>query len=405
MNIAILGLGTVGSGVIKLIEENRDKIIRLTGEELNITHAYVNNVAKERGLDLKDIVVTDDIELILNSPIDVVIEVMGGEVGTLSILEEFLRKGIHVVTANKDLLAVNIENLTNLANKHKAMLFYEASVAGGIPIIRSIEHSLNSNKLTEVLGILNGTSNFILSKMTLEGWSYEQALAEAQELGYAEADPTNDVEGLDAQRKIALLSRLAYDTVVNLQEVTASGISSVEVADLETAKQAGLVMKLIGKSAYDDDLRQLSISVQPVFLPSTHQLANVHNAMNAVFVKGNGIGEAMFYGPGAGSLETASAVVSDVMHLAGIKAGAATRENFTPFGAAEVVVDTAAASYYVRFEVGAAPVITKEGLVLHPLETEAGNVAITSPLVQEDFAAFSQVNELLAAYPIEGETW
>lgn len=401
MNIAILGLGTVGSGVINLIKENHDKINRLTGEELTITHAYVNNVHRERDLDLTDVVVTDDIELVLNSPIDVVIEVMGGTEGTLSLLERFLRKGIHVVTANKDLLALNIDHLTRLANEHKAMLFYEASVAGGIPIIRSIEHSLNSNHLTEVLGILNGTSNYILSKMTLDGWSYDEALTQAQTLGYAEADPTNDVEGFDAQRKIALLARLAYDTTVELDEVTVRGISSVEVADLEMAQQAGLILKLLGKSAYDRDRRQLSISVEPVFLPNTHQLANVPNAQNAVFAKGNAVGEVMFYGPGAGSLETASAVVSDLMHLAGIKRGAATCANFTPVGSAEVVADTAAASYYVRFEeAGTAGTVS-----LHPLETEAGNVAITSPLTQEEFAAFSQANKLLAAYPIEGATW
>lgn len=410
MNIAILGLGTVGSGVINLIKENQDKIKRVTGEELRITHAYVNNVQKQRDLDLTDVVVTDDIDLILNSPIDAVIEVMGGIEETRFLLERFLSKGVHVVTANKDMLALHIDDLTALANQHGAHLLYEASVAGGIPIIRSIEQSLNSNQITEVLGILNGTSNYILSKMTFEGWTYQKALTEAQSLGYAEADPTNDIGGFDAQRKIALLARLSYDTTVALDRIHVKGIDQVEVADLKTAQQAGLVLKLLGKSRYDLAAKQLAITVKPVFLPSTHQLANVHNAQNAVFVRGNAVGEVMFYGPGAGSLETASAVVSDVMHLAGSPAGEAKRANFMPFDKAEIIEDTSASSYYLRFEDNSRPdeaLLKQLEITLHPLDTtdEQAYVAVTSPMTADELTLLGETVNLIATYPIEGKMW
>lgn len=398
MKIAILGLGTVGSGVIELLQLNHEKIHQAIGGTLTITHVYVNNLTKQRSVDLTGVTVTDDIQTIYESDVDLVIEVMGGIDDTRAILAHFLTKGVHVVTANKDLLALHIDELSHLANQHQVTLAYEASVAGGIPVIRGIQTGLNSNQLTQVLGILNGTSNYILTRMTQDGWDYEAALTKAQELGYAEADPTNDVEGFDAQRKILLLSRLAYNKTLKLEAVKTRGISTVEVADLDYARQAGLVMKLLGKSAYDAPNETVSVNVEPVLLPTTHQLAHVNDAMNSVFVKGNGVGEAMFYGPGAGGLQTASAIVSDVMNIVTM----AQLKNVLPNQPANVVADETARSYYIR--------LTEKPSQLEWIsETltadDQAYVAITRVITPTELAKLAQAPTFITAYPIEGKEW
>lgn len=314
MKVAILGMGTVGSGVIKVFQENYEKIEAYVGEALEVTHVFGGTINNTHNADLTGITITDDIEEIYNSGVDIVVEVMGGIDFTYNIHKHFLSKGIHVISANKDMLAEHIDELAEIGNANKAQLSYEASSAGGIPIINSILYGFNANKITRVMGILNGTTNYILTKMTHEGWDYHEALEEAQKLGFAEADPTADVEGLDARRKITLLSRIAYDRKIVNDDVPVKGISQVEVDDIEIGKDAGLVMKLLGSSEFDGE--ELIISVEPTFLSMTHQLAYVNEAQNAVYVNGNAVGEAMLYGPGAGSLETASAVVSDLANTA-----------------------------------------------------------------------------------------
>lgn len=400
MNIAILGLGTVGTGVVELLQTNREKISGTLGETLTISHVYVNNLTKQRTVNLTGMTITDDINTIYNSDIDLVIEVMGGIDGTYQILQKFLKKGVHVVTANKDLLALHIDDLSQLANQQQVTLAYEASVAGGIPVIRGIQTGLNSNQLTQVLGILNGTSNYILTRMTQDGWDYQTALTKAQELGYAEADPTNDVEGFDAQRKIALLSRLAYEKVIKLDEVKQKGISSLELVDLDYARQAGLVMKLLGKSRYDVANQTVSVNVEPVLLPMTHQLAHVNDAMNSVFVKGNGVGEMMFYGPGAGGLATASAVVSDVMNIVTAKAQG---DNFVPTELAQIVEDQTARSYYVRLAEKPSG-LAWLGEILSQPEAEQF-VATTVVMTPAELSVLEKEATVLAAYPIEGKEW
>ena len=400
MNIAILGLGTVGTGVVELLQTNREKISGTLGETLTVSHVYVNNLTKQRTVDLTGMTITDDINTIYNSDIDLVIEVMGGIDGTYQILQKFLKKGVHVVTANKDLLALHIDDLSQLANQQQVTLAYEASVAGGIPVIRGIQTGLNSNQLTQVLGILNGTSNYILTRMTQDGWDYQTALTKAQELGYAEADPTNDVEGFDAQRKIALLSRLAYEKVIKLDEVKQKGISSLELVDLDYARQAGLVMKLLGKSRYDVVNQTVSVNVEPVLLPMTHQLAHVNDAMNSVFVKGNGVGEMMFYGPGAGGLATASAVVSDVMNIVTAKAQG---DNFVPTELAQIVEDQTARSYYVRLAEKTSG-LAWLGEILSQPEAEQF-VATTVVMTPAELSVLEKEATVLAAYPIEGKEW
>lgn len=362
MKIALLGLGTVGTGVVNVLEDNKEKIAGLTGETLTISHVLVNTIEKKRDVELQEAIITGNIEDILeDDTIDIVIEVMGGIEDTKNILNEFLEKGIHVVSANKDMLAEHIDELVETANKNNAQLLYEASVAGGIPIMHGLEHSLNSNRITKVMGILNGTTNYILSKMTIDGWDYDKALDEAKAKGYAEADPTNDVEGIDAQRKIVLLSRLAYGLTVDINEVPVKGISSVDIADIKNAADVNLTMKLLGKSEYDGN--SLAISVEPVLLPSDHQLSGVNYEKNAVFVNGNAVGETMFYGPGAGSLETASAVVSDLINV--VRSKDSKHKNFAPGAQADIKTEGHSGKYYIRLKSDGAD--DKIGSVLNDL--------------------------------------
>lgn len=341
--IALLGMGTVGSGVVNLIRENEDLIHSSTGVSFKITHVLVTDTTKTRTADVSGIRVTDDITEIENADIDLAVEVMGGIDSTKDIINKFLEKGIPVVTANKDMLAVHIDELENTAAQNNTVLYYEAAVAGGIPIIHTMLHSLNSNKISKVMGILNGTTNYILSKMAFDGWDYDDALKDAQAIGYAEADPTADVEGIDAARKTLLLARLAFDKKFTLDQVKLNGISTVDIKDIELAKSAGLTLKLLGVA--EDIEGKYNLAVEPIFVETTHQLANVHYEKNAVFVNGNMIGEAMFYGPGAGSYETASAVVSDMINSAVIQTAAKNvpEENGM---LSEELPDSA---YYLRF--------------------------------------------------------
>lgn len=346
MKIAILGMGTVGSGVIKVIQENQVEIQQFTNEAIEVSHVFAKTINNQHDADFQNVIVTENIDDILNSDVELVVEVMGGIDFTFGLHQKFLSKGIHVVSANKDMLAVHIKELAKIGDENKAQLGYEASCAGGIPIINALTYGLQANKVNRVMGILNGTTNYILTKMTQDAWSYDKALKDAQEKGYAEKDPTNDVEGLDARRKIALLSRIAYKQNLNVEDIPVRGISQVSVQDLEYAQAAGLTMKLLGKSEYHGE--KVQISVEPVLLPNNHQLATVNDAANAVYVNGNAFGETMFYGPGAGSLETASAVVSDVMNIAkfGFVGNLIVEEN------ANIDLVGEAASYFIRFAQG-----------------------------------------------------
>ena len=346
MKIAILGMGTVGSGVIKVIQENQVEIQQFTNEAIEVSHVFAKTINNQHDADFQNVIVTENIDDILNSDVELVVEVMGGIDFTFGLHQKFLSKGIHVVSANKDMLAIHIKELAKIGDENKAQLGYEASCAGGIPIINALTYGLQANKINRVMGILNGTTNYILTKMTQDAWSYDKALKDAQEKGYAEKDPTNDVEGLDARRKIALLSRIAYKQNLNVEDIPVRGISQVSVKDLEYAQAAGLTMKLLGKSEFHGD--KVQISVEPVLLPNNHQLATVNDAANAVYVNGNAFGETMFYGPGAGSLETASAVVSDVMNIAkfGFVGNLIVEED------ANIDIAGEAASYFIRFAKG-----------------------------------------------------
>lgn len=343
MKIAILGLGTVGSGVLKVIQDNQELIQKQIGEPIEVTHVFGKVLANIHDCDLTGIKQVEDIDALIEEDLDLVVEVLGGIEFTYEVHLKFLKKGVHIVTANKDMLALHLDELADLGNKNGAQINYEATSAGGVPIVNSLQYGLQANKISRVLGILNGTTNYILTKMTQDNWSFDQALEEATVKGYAEADPTNDIDGFDAQRKITLLSRLAYKKRVNIEEVPVKGIREVDVKDIGIAQKNGYIMKLLGLSEYDDE--HLEISVEPTFIPDTHQLAAVHEGMNGVFVNGNAVGETMFYGPGAGSLETASAIVSDVMNIAEF----GYVGNLLPTEQARITNDFSKHPYYVRF--------------------------------------------------------
>lgn len=312
ISVGLLGLGTVGSGVVKVIENHQDKLMHQIGCPVSIKKVLVKDVNKPRAVELKPEMLTTNVDDIISNPeIDVVVEVMGGVEETRKHLLTALRNKKHVVTANKDLMAVYGSELLSVAAENGCDLFYEASVGGGIPIIRGLVDGLASDRITKIIGIVNGTTNYILTKMTKERIAYEDALKKAQELGFAEADPTADVEGLDAARKMVILATLGFSMEVDLEDVKVTGISNISEEDLQYAKRLGYTMKLIGIAQRDGE--KVEVSVQPTLISDSHPLASVNDEFNAVYVYGEAVGQTMFYGPGAGSLPTATAIVSDIV--------------------------------------------------------------------------------------------
>ena len=315
LNIALLGLGTVGSGVVKIIEENRQQIKDTINKDIVIKHILVRDKSKKRPLNISQYHLTEDINDILNdNSIDIVVEVMGGIEPTVDWLRTALKNKKHVITANKDLLAIHLKLLEDLAEENGVALKFEASVAGGIPIVNAINNGLNANNISKFMGIFNGTSNFILSKMTHEQTTFKDALEEAQRLGFAEADPTDDVEGVDAARKVVMTSYLSFNQVIKLNDVKSVGISDITLADINAANSLNYKIKLIGKGTYENGY--VNASVEPTLIHKNHQLAAVENEYNAIYVIGDAVGDTMFYGKGAGSLATGSAVVSDLLNVA-----------------------------------------------------------------------------------------
>ncbi|WP_042352211.1 homoserine dehydrogenase [Bacillus massiliigorillae] len=312
ISIGLLGLGTVGSGVVQIIENHQDKLMHQIGCPVKIKKILVKNLQKDRGVIVNKSMLTDSADDILDDPeIDVVIEVMGGVEETRNYLLRAVRNKKHVVTANKDLMALHGPELLAEATRNNCDLFYEASVAGGIPILRGLVDGLASDRITKMMGIVNGTTNFILTKMSKFGSPYAEVLKEAQELGYAESDPTADVEGLDAARKMAILATLGFSMNIDLADVSVKGITSITEEDLVYSKRLGYTIKLIGIA--DRVGEKVEVSVQPTLLSESHPLAGVNDEYNAVYVYGEAVGETMFYGPGAGSLPTATSIVSDLV--------------------------------------------------------------------------------------------
>lgn len=316
VKIALLGFGTVSQGTFNLLQDNVDLITNRSGVTIEISKIFVRNPDKYTNITLPSTAqyVTNIDDVLNDESIAIVVELMGGTTFAKDCVEAALKHGKSVVTANKDLLAEAGPYLFDLAYKNNVDLRFEASVLGGIPIIRTLYDSLGGNRITELVGIMNGTTNFILSKMTDEGLSYGDVLKEAQDLGYAEADPTADVEGLDAARKLAILASISFNRRIFFEDVTVEGITNIDTEDISFGKEFGYNIKLIGIAK--ESSKGLSLNVYPAFVPLTHPLASVRGSYNAIYIKGNGIDDAMFYGRGAGSLPTGSSVVSDIMEVA-----------------------------------------------------------------------------------------
>lgn len=316
VKIALLGFGTVSQGTFNLLQDNVDLITNRSGVTIEISKIFVRNPYKYTNITLPSTAqyVTNIDDVLNDESIAIVVELMGGTTFAKDCVEAALKHGKSVVTANKDLLAEAGPYLFDLAYKNHVDLRFEASVLGGIPIIRTLYDSLGGNRITELVGIMNGTTNFILSKMTDEGLSYGDVLKEAQDLGYAEADPTADVEGLDAARKLAILASISFNRRIFFEDVTVEGITKIDTEDISFGKEFGYNIKLIGIAK--ESSKGLSLNVYPAFVPLTHPLASVRGSYNAIYIKGNGIDDAMFYGRGAGSLPTGSSVVSDIMEVA-----------------------------------------------------------------------------------------
>lgn len=314
MRIAILGLGTVGGGVIKLLQENWSIIHMKTGLNLELAKVLVRDASKPRP-GMEELPLTTDIDEILKDPtIKIVVELMGGVEPARTYMVEALKWGKTVVTANKDVVSEYGKDLYDACDIGDAELYFEASVGGGIPVIRPMKESLAANRMKMVMGIVNGTTNYILTQMSQLGRPYEEALREAQELGYAEPDPTNDVQGYDAARKMAILSSIAFMSRVKPGMVYTEGITRITPVDIAYGKQFGWVVKLLGIGKDVDGA--IEARVHPVFIPKEHPLAAVSGSLNAIFTQGDPVGETMFYGRGAGAGPTASAVVSDLIAAA-----------------------------------------------------------------------------------------
>ena len=314
IKVALLGVGTVGTGVYKLIQRRADVMVRTIGAEMEVSKILVHNLNKQReGIDAS--LLTDNWQEIINDPeIQIVVEVLGGIEPARTMILEALHAGKHVVTANKDLLAAYGKELLDAAEEKHCDLLFEAAVAGGIPIIRPLKQCLAGNEIDEVIGIVNGTTNYILTKMFEENMSFEEALAKATELGYAEADPTADVEGLDAGRKVAIMASIAFHSRVVFDDVYTEGITKITADDIAYAKEFDSVIKLLGVAHNTEG--GIEVGVYPMLLNKEHPLASVRDSFNAVFVHGDAVDDAMFYGRGAGELPTASAVMGDIIDVA-----------------------------------------------------------------------------------------
>lgn len=314
IQVALLGAGTVGTGVYKLLHRRAGVMEKTIGSELEIKKILVHNLEKKReGIDSN--LLTNNWQEILNDEeIQIVIEVMGGIEPAKTMILEALHAGKHVVTANKDLIAVHGGELLDAAEEKQCDFLFEAAVAGAIPIIRPLKQCLAGNEITEVLGIVNGTTNYILTKMFEENMGFEEALAKATELGYAEADPTADVEGLDAGRKVAIMASIAFHSRVVFDDVYTEGITKITSKDIAYAKEFDSVIKLLGVARNTE--QGIEAGVYPMMLNKEHPLASVRDSFNAVFVHGDAVDDAMFYGRGAGELPTASAIMGDVIDVA-----------------------------------------------------------------------------------------
>lgn len=314
INIGLLGLGTVGSGVVEILQQRKKELKHLTGKDIRLKKILVKDINKKRYMDFNEDVITSDFEEILqDKDISIVVEVTGDLQQSYQYIKKSLNAGKHVVTANKAVVSKHFEQFSDLASEKKLAFLYEASVGGGIPVLKPLRETIALNQSYQVQGILNGTCNYILTRMVNEGKDYKEILRIAQELGYAEADPTADVEGHDTLRKLRILGTLAFGGEINEEDILLEGISSITLADVENIKDMDSTVKLIAEAKALDD--SFTAIVQPMIIKKDSHFAGVDMAFNSITFKGDNVGELKFYGAGAGKLPTANAVLSDVLDI------------------------------------------------------------------------------------------
>ena len=360
--VGVMGHGTVGSGVVEVLQKNADSIAKRAGVEIRI----------KKILDLRDFpglsyhhLFTRDVEDILGDPeIKIVVEVMGGINPAYAFTKRALESGKHVVTSNKELVAMHGAELQRIARDHNAVYLFEASVGGGIPIIRPLKQCLAGNEIYEVTGILNGTTNYILSEMKNKGKSFEDALADAQAMGYAERDPSADIEGYDAQRKIAILSSIAFQQHVRYTDIQTEGITDITKEDMIYARELDYVIKLIARASKSE--AGICAKVGPVLLPAGHPLADVEDVFNGILVKGDAIGDVMFYGRGAGKLPTASAVVGDIIEASRLPGDAKNPVLYEETDPAVLNTEQTECRFLIRIRTKDAVVLEREAEALFP---------------------------------------
>ncbi|MCX6541566.1 MAG: homoserine dehydrogenase [Actinobacteria bacterium] len=356
VRIGVLGCGNVGAAFVQLVTEQAAAIEARTGIRLEVTRVAVRNVSREREVDLAAGVLVRDARAVVDDPeVDLVVEVIGGIEPARELIAAALAAGKPVVTANKELLANVGAELYAAADAAGVDLLFEAAVAGGIPIVRALRESLRGEPIRRVLGIVNGTTNFILTKMTEQGADYSAALSEAQRLGFAERDPTADVEGFDAGAKAAIIATIAFGTKVVAGDVYHEGISGVTAGDIAMASRLGFVVKLLAICEQDAATGEVSVRVHPAMVPVQHPLASVRESFNAVFIEGEAVGSLMFYGRGAGGMPTASAVLGDVIDAA-VNLSQGTHGSLGSFGRAVIrPIDETNSEYLLSLDVADRP--------------------------------------------------
>lgn len=318
LNVGIIGLGTVGGGTYTVLKRNGEEMARRTGVDIKVTHVADRNIERANELTSGDVEITDDaFALVANPAVDVVVELIGGITIAKDIVLKAIENKKHVVTANKALIAMHGNEIFLAAQKMGVMVAYEAAVAGGIPIIKALREGLGANRIEWLAGIINGTTNFILTEMREKGLTYQDVIGEAQRLGYAEADPTFDVEGIDAAHKLVIMASIAFGMPLKFDEVYTEGITQLAQADIKYAEELGYIVKLLGITKRTD--KGIELRVHPTLIPEKRLVANVDGAMNAVLVQGDAVGPTLYYGAGAGAEPTASAVIADLIDIARLK--------------------------------------------------------------------------------------
>ncbi len=401
INVGLIGMGIVGTGAAKVLVENADLITAKVGIPVKLVKVADKDIITQRPVELDPSVFTTDANELLNDPdIDIVIELIGGVHPAKEFVHTALANGKHVVTANKELIAKDGHELMDMADQNKLDFMFEGAVGGGIPIIGPMKTVLAANRIKRVMGIVNGTTNFILTKMAEDGADFDSVLKEAQAMGYAEANPTADVEGYDAKYKIAILASIAFVCRVNVDDVYCEGITKIAADEMRWAKELGYVIKLVAIASASDD-GKMAIRVHPVMLHETHPLASVRGVSNAIMVNGDAVGDVMFFGPGAGSMPTGSVVAGDVVDIArNMVKNANGRVGCTCFEHRDVTpMDEVVSSHYLRMRVidrpnvlaqvagvlGANDISVRTVVQRQRLDEFAEIVWITHPATEGDF--------------------